>query len=135
MLLEKYIRKYLFLYDIVTIKGFGKFSLVTDNESHKVDSNSYFPVCKKVIFDKFERDFIDNDFYYFVSIYENISTDQAYNLINEDVNYLKLKLNNGELITIKDIGSFKYFNDEFTFFPITTLENNPFTFGMKPLKL
>ncbi len=135
MLIEKYVRKYLFIYNNLTIKNFGKFSVVADTEFNKANSSLYLPLSKKVIFNKHERDFFDNDFFLFVGVGENISPDEAYRKIQEDVNYLKLKLNNDELVTIKDIGSFKFFNEEFTFFGITSVENNPFLFGLKPLKL
>ena len=105
MNLENYIIQLLQINDSVIIPGFGSF--YTEHVPARITENEILPPSKKVLFNPHIK---NNDGFIagFISETENLPLSGAYKFIEDQVENIIYRLDKGEKVSIGELGTFKY---------------------------
>jgi nucleoid DNA-binding protein len=120
--------------DSLEIPGFGCLSKLAQHANFSADKALLNAGKQILIFDKNEA---SKDFQLAEQLakQENISIQEAQNLLTETVNEWKILIDKGESIELENIGSIKSENDIWKFTPIAESALDEESYGFSPIKL
>ncbi len=130
MMIEKHISALLYRYQCVTVPGFGAFLTETVSATIDTDSNTFYPP-KKLI--SFNANLKNNDglLANHIALQEKISYNQAVTTIEHVVSSWFGNLQNGEKMSLKNIGEFSLNNEgSLVFYPDTPVNYLTGAFGL-----